>query len=119
MGAEAGCDPYDRQLSDLIGELSTRSEKFRIRWAAHNVRFYRSGLKRFHHPLVGGLTLAYEAPELPADGGQPMITYAAEPDSPSHDALTLLADVRIHGSIPRRDPRPLLRRSSEMSGPYF
>jgi hypothetical protein len=53
--AEAGRDPYDRALSDLIAELSTRSQEFRIRWAANNVRFHRTGVKRFHHPVVADL----------------------------------------------------------------
>jgi MmyB-like transcription regulator ligand binding domain len=83
--------PYDRRLSDLIGELSTRSDEFRVRWAAHNVKFHRTGTKQLHHPIVGGLTLAYEALELPADHGQRILVYTAEPGSPSDDALTLLA----------------------------
>jgi transcriptional regulator with XRE-family HTH domain len=91
LRAEAGHDPYDRRLSDLIGELSTRSEEFRVRWAAHDVRFHRSGTKRFHHPVVGDLTLNYEGLELPGDTGQTMLVYTAEPSSPSHDALSLLA----------------------------
>jgi transcriptional regulator with XRE-family HTH domain len=91
LRAEAGRDPYDRALSDLIGELSTRSQEFRVRWAAHNVRFHRTGVKRFHHPVVGDLTLAYEALELPGDPGQTIFAYTAEPNSPSHDALNLLA----------------------------
>ena len=91
LRAEAGRDPYDRALSDLIGELSMRSEEFRVRWAAHNVRFHRTGVKRFHHPLVGDLTLAYEGLDLPGDPGQTIFAYTAEPNSPSHDALNLLA----------------------------
>jgi transcriptional regulator with XRE-family HTH domain len=91
LRAEAGRDPYDRGLSDLIGELSTRSEEFRVRWAAHDVRFHRTGVKRFHHPVVGDLTLTYEALELPADPGLTIFAYTAEPNSPSHDALNLLA----------------------------
>jgi len=91
LRAEAGRDPYDRALSDLIGELSTRSEEFRVRWAAHNVRFHRTGVKRFHHPIVGDLTLAYEGFELPGDPGQTIFAYTAEPNSTSHDALNLLA----------------------------
>ena len=91
LRAEAGRDPYDRRLSDLIGELSTRSDEFRVRWAAHNVKFHRTGGKTLHHPLVGDLTLAYEALELPADPGQRILVYAAEPGSPSQEALNLLA----------------------------
>jgi hypothetical protein len=91
LRAEAGRDPYNRGLSDLIGELSTRSEEFRVRWAAHDVRLHRTGVKHFHHPLVGDLTLAYEALELPADPGLTIFAYSAEPNSPSHDALNLLA----------------------------
>jgi hypothetical protein len=78
-------------LSSLIGELSTRGEDFRVRWAAHNVTFHRTGAKQLHHPAVGDLTLAYEALELPADSGQRILVYTAEPNSPSDDAVKLLA----------------------------
>jgi MmyB-like transcription regulator ligand binding domain/Helix-turn-helix domain len=91
LRAEAGRDPHDRNLTDLIGELATRSDEFRIRWAAHNVKFHRTGVKRFHHPIVGDLTLGFEAFDLPADAGQRMLVYTAEPGSPSHDAMQLLA----------------------------
>lgn len=91
LRTEAGRDPYDKSLSDLIGELSTRSEDFRTRWAAHNVRLHRTGLKRFHHPVVGDLQLTYEMMELPADTGLSMLTYSAEPGTASHDSLNLLA----------------------------
>jgi hypothetical protein len=89
--AKAGRDRYDRGLTDLICELSTRSEEFRVRWAAHDVRLHRSGVKNFHHSVVGDLTLKYEALELPADPGQTILVYMAEPNSASHEALNLLA----------------------------
>jgi hypothetical protein len=91
LRAEAGRDPYDRQLSDLIGELSTRSDEFRVRWAAHNVRIHTTGVKRIHHPVVGDLELAFESFPLAADPSQSLLTYTAEPGSPSQDALRLLA----------------------------
>ena len=91
LRSEAGRDPYDRDLHDLIGELSTRSETFRTRWASHNVRFHRTGIKRLHHPVVGDLELTYEAMEFPADPGLTMFVYTAEPGSASEDALKLLA----------------------------
>jgi hypothetical protein len=91
LRAEAGRSPHDRALSNLVGELSTRSESFRTWWAAHNVRFHRSGVKRFHHPAVGDLTLAFEALDLAADEGLRISAYTAEPGSPSDDALKLLA----------------------------
>ena len=91
LRVEAGRNPYDRGLTDLIGELSTRSEEFGSRWAAHNVRFHRTGSKRLHHPLVGDLDLTYEAMQLSADPGQTLLVYTAEPASPTSDALQLLA----------------------------
>ena len=91
LRAEAGHNPYDRALCDLIGELSTRSEPFRTWWAAHDVREHRSGVKHLHHPVVGDLTLAYEALELTADAGLRLNAYSAEPGSASQDALDLLA----------------------------
>jgi transcriptional regulator with XRE-family HTH domain len=91
LRSAAGRNPYDRALSNLIGELSTRSEAFRTWWAAHNVRLHRSGVKRLYHPVVGDLTLAYEALELSADPGLRISAYTAEPGTPSEDALNLLA----------------------------
>jgi transcriptional regulator with XRE-family HTH domain len=91
MRTEAGRTPYDRGLTDLVGELSTRSEEFRTRWAAHNVRHHHTGNKHLHHPVVGDLQLTFEAMSLPADPGLTLVVYSAEPDSPSHDALKLLA----------------------------
>jgi transcriptional regulator with XRE-family HTH domain len=91
LRSEAGRDPHDKALQDLIGELCTRSELFRTRWAAHNVRLHRTGVKRLRHHVVGDLTLDYDAMELPADTGLTIIAYSAEPASPSADNLRLLA----------------------------
>jgi hypothetical protein len=91
LRTEAGRSPHDKALSNLIGELSTRSENFRTWWAAHNVRFHRTGVKRFHHPAVGDLTLTFEALDLAADSGLRISAYTAEPGTPSDDALKLLA----------------------------
>jgi transcriptional regulator with XRE-family HTH domain len=91
LRTEAGRSPHDKGLSNLIGELSTRSEHFRTWWAAHNVRFHRTGVKRFHHPVVGELTLTFEALDLAADAGLRVSAYTAEPGTPSDDALKVLA----------------------------
>lgn len=91
LRAEAGRDPHDRDLSDLVGELSTRSELFRTLWAAHNVRTHDTGVKHVDHPLVGELNLSFEAMQLVADPGLTMFIYAAEPGSRSEQALNLLA----------------------------
>ena len=91
LRTEAGRDPADRNLTDLIGELATRSDEFRTRWAAHDVRLHDHGTKRFHHPVVGDLALTFEELPLPADPGLTMTAYTAEPGTASHDALALLA----------------------------
>jgi transcriptional regulator with XRE-family HTH domain len=88
---EAGRDPGDRNLTGLVGELATRSEAFRVRWAAHNVRLHDHGDKRFHHPTVGDLCLSFEELPLPADTGLTLTAYTAEPGSTSSDGLALLA----------------------------
>ena len=90
LRTEAGRDPYDRDLTELIGELSTRSEEFRARWADHNVRLHQTGAKRFHHPVVGDLTLTFEMMELAGDPGLNLLTFTAEPGSKSDEALNLL-----------------------------
>jgi len=90
LRASAGRDPYDRSLSDLVGELSTQSEDFRTWWAAHNVRQHITGVKHFHHPVVGDLSLTYDRLDLVADPGLTVFAYTAEPGSRSQEALWLL-----------------------------
>ncbi|THA36128.1 hypothetical protein E6R18_02005 [Streptomyces sp. A1277] len=91
LRTEAGRNPYDKDLHDLVGELSTRSEELRTRWGAHNVRRHGTGRKRFHHDVVGDLTLAFEGLEMAAEPGLTMTIYAAEPGSASEESLRLLA----------------------------
>ena len=92
LRATAGRDPYDRALTDLVGELSMRSDDFRERWASQDVRQYRSGTQRFRHPLVGELELAYEALAVTAALDEIIIVYTAEPNSPNQAALQRLAN---------------------------
>jgi transcriptional regulator with XRE-family HTH domain len=92
LRGEAGRNPHDRDLSDLIGELSTQSEDFRVRWAKHNVRYHDTGLKRIHHPVVGDLELAYEAMTLRGESELTMFAYTTEPGSRSDESLNLLAN---------------------------
>ncbi len=87
----AGVDPHNKELHDLVGELSTRSDDFRRRWGSHNVRLHGTGVKHFRHHVVGDLELAYETMELVAEPGLSMTLYAAAPGSPTAHALTLLA----------------------------
>ena len=91
LRSQAGRNPYDRALSDLVGELSTRSDAFRTWWAAHNVRYHQTGTKRLHHPVVGDLELSYEVMELSADTELRLAIFTAEPGSRSEQALNLLA----------------------------
>jgi hypothetical protein len=91
LRTEAGRDPYDRGLSDLVGELSTQSEEFRGHWATHNVRLHTKGVKRFNHPVVGELELSFNRIDLAADPGLMIIAYTAEPGSKSEESLALLA----------------------------
>ena len=93
LRAEAGRRPHDAQLRELVGELSTISDEFRTRWAAHDVRIHHNGAKQFHHPVVGDLELNYCTLDLPAEGREDlrMTIYTAEPASPAEDALKLLA----------------------------
>ena len=104
LRAEAGRDPYDRRLTDLIGELATRSEEFRVRWAAHDVRLHRTGTKRFHHRIVGDVTLDFDSLDLPGDPGQKLVVYTAEPGSPSRQALDLLASWVTTPAAPVESP---------------
>lgn len=91
LRSEAGRHPHDRALADLIGELTTNSTEFSRRWAAHDVRFHRTGSKRLHHPVVGDLQLNFEAMSLASDPELTMLVYTADPGSASADAMKLLA----------------------------
>jgi transcriptional regulator with XRE-family HTH domain len=91
LRTEAGRDPYNRALTDLVGELATRSEAFRTRWAAHDVRLHLTGAKQLRHPEVGELDVVFNTMALPADPGLTLAVYTAEPGSPSAEKLALLA----------------------------
>jgi hypothetical protein len=91
LRAETARSPYDKILIDMVGELSTRIDAFRIRWARHDVHQHLTGTKRLRHPVVGDLDLRFESMELPADPGLTVLLYTAEPASPTADALNLLA----------------------------
>ncbi len=93
LRSAAGRNPYDRELTDLVGELSTRSEEFRQHWAKHDVRFHISGVKHFHHSQVGDLQLNYERLEVVFDTGLTLFAYTADPGTPSADALALLGSL--------------------------
>lgn len=91
LRTEAAREPHNKKLHDLIGELSTRSEEFRERWGAHNVRHHGTGFKTFHHPVVGEMVVAYEGMNLEAEPGLTLTVYAAEPGAASEEKMRLLA----------------------------
>lgn len=107
LRAEAGRSPHDRELSDLVGELATRSVEFRQLWASHDVREHRTGVKSVIHPVVGALDLDFEALDLTTDQGIQLIAYSAAPGTASHEALALLAswDATTSTSIPDNTAR--------------
>ena len=93
MRTEAGRHPYDKAVHDLVGELCTRSDEFRIRWGAHDVRQHSTGVKSFRHHAVGDLTLVYEEMGLVADPGLSLLIYSAETGTPSAERMLLLASL--------------------------
>lgn len=105
LRTEAGRDPHDKALHDLVGELSTRSDEFRRRWSAHNVRLHGAGTKQFHHTAVGNLDLAYESVDMISEPGLTLTLYAAEPASPTAEALKLLASWAAETPDPAEIPR--------------
>lgn len=100
LRTEAGRDPHDTRMHDLVGELSTRSEDFRRRWSNHDVRLHGAGTKRFHHTTVGTLDLAYESMDMLSEPGLTLTIYAAEPASRTADALALLASWTTPTNLP-------------------
>lgn len=108
----AGQRPRDKDLTDLVGELVTRSEEFCGRWGRHNVRFHQLGVKRIHHPVVGDLELDYEALDMPADPDWFLLAHTAEPASPTHDRLQLLGSL----AAPSPDDEPDLGEHDPRDG---
>ncbi|MEV6617142.1 helix-turn-helix transcriptional regulator [Streptomyces sp. NPDC051051] len=107
LRTETGRAPHDKVITDLIGELTAKSDDFARRWARHDVKFHRSGVKNLHHPLVGDLALPYEAMDLPSDPGLRLNFYIPEPDSPEREALGLLASWTSTGAVvPSGKDRP-------------
>ncbi len=108
LRSAAGRNPYNRDLSELVGELATQSEAFRTRWATHNVRFHNTGVKHFNHPVVGELYLSYNRLDLAADPGLTIFTYTAEPGSRSENALKLLGSwaATVDSDAPARATDP-------------
>jgi transcriptional regulator with XRE-family HTH domain len=88
---EVGTDPLNRELQQLVDDLNHGSAAFRTLWRSHDVRTHDAGFKSIHHPVVGDLHLTFEAMPLPADPGQNLIIYGAEPGSETADRLRLLA----------------------------
>lgn len=91
LRSAAGRDPFDRDLTALVGELSTRSEEFRRRWAAHHVHLHTGGTKQIQHPVAGRLELMYDSMTIAAAPGLTLLVYTAAPGSATADALQLLA----------------------------
>lgn len=104
LRAETGRNPHDAELAALVAELSEQSEEFRVRWAAHDVLFHRTGVATFHHPIAGDLTLAYQDLDIPTDPGFTILVFVAEPGSPSEEALAKLAE---HGDADNAKAQPV------------
>ena len=100
MRSAAGRNPHDKSLTDLIGELVTRSDAFRLRWSAHNVRFHRAGTKRIRHPDVGDLEFTYEGLELPDSPGWVLYAYTTAAGSPTEERMKLLGSLAATRSAP-------------------
>src|SRR5687768_3466261 len=106
LRSAAGRNPYDRELTDLVGELSTRSEEYRHHWARHDVRLHTSGVKRYHHAQVGDLELNYERLDVVFDTGLTIFTYTADPGTRSAEALSLLGSLAATTDVERESAAP-------------
>ena len=109
---EAGRHPADPDLTELIGELATRSTEFRTRWATNDVRAHRAGTKTFRHPLVGEVTLPYETLRVDAVPSQILTVYTPRPGTPEADAIRLLASWNAN----QRTDNPTAETSSRNPG---
>jgi transcriptional regulator with XRE-family HTH domain len=86
----AGRHPDDRQLADLVGELTLGCPEFTAWWNDHHVLRRTHGKKSYRHPVAGEIEFSYESLALPDDPDQTLCVYNVEPGSPSAEALRLL-----------------------------
>ncbi|MBD8217441.1 helix-turn-helix domain-containing protein [Microbacterium sp. CFBP 13617] len=118
LRTEAGRDPYDRDLQDLVGELSTRSDEFRVRWGAHDVRQHGAGKKQFTHPIVGALELSYEDMQFVQHPGLTFLVYVPQTGSESEERFRLLASWQAtNDAAPSTRPRHSPTAASERLSP--
>jgi len=103
MRIAAAQNPHDKPLTDLIGELVTRSDQFRQRWATHEIRHHQTGSKRIVHPQLGELDFVFERLDLPGTPGWAMFIYTAEAGSPTAERLRLLGSLAVTPDIQRVD----------------
>ncbi|MDP9842994.1 helix-turn-helix domain-containing protein [Streptosporangium lutulentum] len=111
LRAMAGPDVDDPRLTDLVGELSVKSDLFRRLWSRHDAKPHPGGgVHHLHNPIVGDIELRYEKFAVTGADGQLLVVYRAEPGSPSADALALL------GSLPQ-ESTPRRSRTADRSAP--
>jgi hypothetical protein len=106
LRSDAARNPHDRDLTEIVGELSTRSEEFRQLWAEHDVRFPVSGVKQFRHAEVGDLELNYERLEVVFDSDLMIFAYTADLGSRSADSLHLLGSLAATADAERTSAAP-------------
>jgi transcriptional regulator with XRE-family HTH domain len=106
LRASAGADLNDPRLTELVGELSLKSEAFRQLWARHDIREKSTGTKRFYHPLLGELTLDYQSFAINGEPGQLLIVCHAQPHSQAEHALALLSSITAHDTPSRAHHQP-------------
>jgi len=94
--------PRDARLAAHVDGLRAESAEFDRLWCAHPVQEAARGTARLRHPLVGELVLFDEVLRAPGADDQLLVTFHAEPGSPSEAALRRLAEISPHSTHPAR-----------------
>ncbi|MGY1502375.1 helix-turn-helix domain-containing protein [Streptomyces sp. QTS52] len=93
LRARAGADVDDPRLVELVGELSLRSERFRLLWGRHDVLPMRARVSRMTHPQVGDLDLYCDKLDVGGSDGLTLVVFHAEPGSRNAELLGLLGSL--------------------------
>ncbi|MFE7389186.1 hypothetical protein [Streptomyces sp. NPDC057582] len=107
---EAGRHPQDKQLSDLVGELTLHCPEFSTWWNDHRVLRRTHGTKYYHHPLVT-CTSPTSPSKHPATSTRPCASTtsnpAPPPSRPSSSSPTgpRPSTTRVSSPNPARRPR--------------
>jgi len=108
LRAQVAAEPGHPRAEELIAGLTAGSAEFARLWGRHDVEETTRGRMRVIHPLVGELSLDWDAYPMPGAPGPVLIVYTTPPGGPDAERLQRLASL---AGTP--EPAPVQVRSGQ------